>query len=189
MIKYVFFLFFPLILSAQTILILGDSISRGYYVEQNQSYAAILQQKLPQAEILNLSIGGLLAMVSHEALDNYLLIMDPKIKIDALIIALGINDAGHKIDTNLIFHGLNRTIELAKQKGIRVLLGIVDITSRQDPWYTFQFNSIYSNLANKYQLETFEFLNPQIYQFHAGDCIHLNVQGHRMIAENILSRF
>jgi acyl-CoA thioesterase-1 len=174
------------------ILFLGDSITAGLGVELENAYPALIadmfndkpEEKGIRVRITNGSISGSTTAGALSRLKWFL-----KVKPDILILALGANDGLRGLSTQEMSQNLERTIVLARQNGIRVILAGMQIPPNYGQAYSKAFREVFASLADRYDLSFIPFLlkdvagNPLLNQ---ADGIHPNRAGHKIIAETVL---
>lgn len=187
------FLFLPFIFSlsaeaaSKRLLILGDSLSEGYGVAREASYASLLEKKLKTAgkdwQVINASISGSTSASAVARLKWQL-----KNKPDLLILALGANDGLRGTAVAETKKNLEQALELAKKEGLKTILFGMRMPPNYGDKYTKDFEKMYADLAriNKVKLVPF-FLDgvagdPAMNQ---ADGIHPNEKGHQKLADNV----
>jgi len=170
------------------ILFLGDSITAGLGVELENAYPAVindmfndlLEENGMQVRITNGSISGSTTAGALSRLKWFL-----RGKPDILVLALGANDGLRGLSTLEMSQNLERTIILAMENDIRVILAGMEIPPNYGPAYSKAFREVFALLADKYDLSFIPFLlkgvagNPFLNQ---ADGIHPNRAGHKIIA-------
>ncbi len=172
---------------APVVLVLGDSLAAGHGLPLEQSYPALLQDKVRQAgfphQVTNAGVTGDTTAGGLERMDWLL-----RQKIDVLIIALGGNDMLRGVAPTTVKKNLQRIITKGQAAGVKVLLAGMLATQNLGPQYTTQFNAIYPSLAKQHQLAWIPFLlegvalNPE---FNQVDGIHPNAQGAMRVAQTV----
>ena len=132
---------------ANTLLILGDSLSAGYMMAAEQSWPVLLQQKWKEEKfpvtIINSSISGsttqdglarLPALLSHH-------------KPDWVLIELGANDGIRGFPPAVPYQTLKKTIQLIQQQGGKPLLMQIRIPRNYGAAYISKLEAIYPQLA------------------------------------------
>lgn len=170
------------------ILILGDSLSAGLGVEPEQAYPALIQDMLNQkglhhVKITNASISGSTTAGAFSRLKWFL-----KIKPDILFLALGANDGLRGLSTTLMIQNLEKTIVLAKQKGIRIIFTGMKLPPNYGSDYAGDFEAGFTFLAQKHHLRFIPFLLKNVAgkaSLNQADGVHPNAKGHKIIAETV----
>jgi acyl-CoA thioesterase-1 len=173
--------------SPKKILILGDSISDGYGVEADASYPVLLEKQLRtqdiQAQIVNGSISGSLSSSGPSRLKWQL-----KSKPDIVILQLGGNDALKGTPPQTIKENLRKTIQLAKQNQIQVLLAGMKIFQNYGTPYATSFEGIFSELSREEKIPLIPFILDGVggkKELNLPDGIHPNEKGHSIITQTV----
>jgi acyl-CoA thioesterase-1 len=174
--------------AGQTIVVVGDSLSSGYGLTAEQSWVAMLTERLESEaygyEVVNASIAGDTSAGGLARLPRLLETYEPAL----VVLELGGNDGlrGQPIET--VRANLARMIELSLERGAKVLLAGMQIPPNYGPAYTSQFEAVYADLAKQYGVRLVEFLlegvalHPQLMQ---PDNIHPNAAGQKVVFENV----
>jgi len=173
------------VLAAQSILLLGDSISASYGMKQEQGWVYILNQQLSKNKapykITNASISG---ETTSGGLSRLAGILANK-KVDHLIIELGGNDGLRGYSPKAIKNNLLQMIDIAQDKNIPVSLIQIKITPNYGPRYNKMFEEIFEQVAFEKQVNLLPFfmaeiaINPELMQ---NDGIHPNAKAQPLIA-------
>ncbi len=144
--------------SPPTILVLGDSLSAAYGIEEQQGWVALLQKKLQTEhyphQVVNISISGDTTEGGLNRLPQALSQFQP----DILILALGANDGLRGTPLQRTRDNLTEMIHLAKQQNITVLLVGMALPPNYGPRYNQQFSKNYSEIAQQQQVAFVPFL-------------------------------
>ena len=169
------------------ILMLGDSLTAGYGLPSNLTIPKLLERKIksdyPNVSIIN---GGVSGDTSAGGLSRLDWLLGPSIK--AIIIELGANDGLRGINPSTTYSNLDQIIRKSKEFGLQVILTGMLAPPNLGPAYGDEFNRIYPDLAQKYDLIFFPFFldgvvaNPELNQ---EDGIHPNKYGVEVIAEKL----
>lgn len=178
---FVVLVFFCQLSQAQKLLILGDSLSAAYGMQQQQGWPYLLQQHTDW-QLINASISGETTAGGAARLPALLQQHQP----DAVLIELGGNDGlrGHAIAT--IESNLNEIITLVKQHKAAPVLMQIRIPPNYGPRYGQQFSGIYPQLAEKHQITLWPFFMDNIAidsDLMLGDGIHPNSEAQPLISE------
>jgi acyl-CoA thioesterase-1 len=172
--------------TAQNILVFGDSLSAGYGIAREASWANLLQQKLRQNDqqylVVNASISGETTAGGLRRLGKALLEHQPNI----VIIELGANDGLRGSPIGETEKNLKIMIEQSISAKAKVLLVGIQIPPNYGLEYAKQFQALYPMLAKKYKLALVPFMLKGISpdQFQA-DNLHPNAQAQPRILSNI----
>lgn len=187
---FILFWYLPSQLVAETrILFLGDSITAGFGVDKDKAYpalvdAALHKKGLRDIRIINAGISGSTTASALSRLKWY-----SRIQPHILILALGGNDGLRGISIQSMETNLDRSIQYALQKGMKVILAGMQIPPNYGANYTTAFRNVFSKLAAQYPITFMPFLlkdvggNPEL---NLPDGIHPTPEGHRLISDNIM---
>ena len=175
---------------ANTILVIGDSISSAYGMPVNQGWVALLQKRLQSEQlpykVVNLSISGDTSANALNRLPQTLEQHQPHI----LLLEIGGNDGLRGLSLAQMQQNMESMIDLATSNEIQVMLLGIQLPPNYGSHYTDQFNDIYRQLASQYQLTLLPSIvegvggNPQLMQ---ADGIHPNAKAQPMMLELVWS--
>ncbi|MDX3772899.1 arylesterase [Chromatiaceae bacterium AAb-1] len=165
--------------TAHTLLILGDSLSAGYGMQQQQGWVHLLQQQLTKEQspvtLINASISGETTGGALARLPALLKQHQP----DTVLVELGGNDGLRGFSPDLINNNLSRIIELIQQHNATAVLMQIRIPPNYGPRYLEKFSAIYPELAQQHQITLWPFFMEQIAtnpDLMLPDGIHPNVE-------------
>jgi acyl-CoA thioesterase-1 len=174
----------PSALAAKKLVLLGDSLTEGYGVAREKSYAYLLQQKFgAQVQIVNASISG-----STSASAPSRMKWQMKEKPDALLLALGANDGLRGLPVKTLEDNLSQAIEIAQKEGVKVILGGMYLPPNYGADYGQKFKEVFKRLASKYKTPFIPFMLEGVAghpEFNQADGIHPNEKGQAMVAETV----
>lgn len=185
--RNIFFLVFIFISQsalAQKLLILGDSLSAAYGMQQQQGWVHLLQQKTSW-QLINASISGETTAGGLARLPALLELHQP----DAVLIELGGNDGLRGFALNTVTANLNEIITLVQQNNVTPVLMQIRIPPNYGPRYGQQFSKIYPELAEKHQIALWPFFMDEIAikpELMLADGIHPNVEAQTQIRDTVL---
>jgi acyl-CoA thioesterase I len=170
-----------------TIVAVGDSLTAGLGVNEEEAYPAQLEKKLRAAgydwKVVNAGISG---ETSSGTLSRINWVM--KLRPDIVILETGANDGLRGIDPAVTRKNIDETIRILKQQNVTVVLAGMQMVRNLGPEFTKGFADIYPSLARKHGL----ILVPFFLQGVAGDPslnrpdgIHPTAEGYRIIMERI----
>jgi len=172
---------------APVILCLGDSLTAGFGLPEEQSYPALLQARLDargyRYRVVNAGVSGDTSAGGLARMD-WLLRTFP----DIVIVALGGNDGLRGLSPAALKENLARIIERARGVGARVVLAGMRMPANLGADYTRRFAAVYPVLAREYDVPLIPFLlegvaaDPALNQL---DMIHPNAKGTRIVMENV----
>ncbi|WP_420938956.1 arylesterase [Aeromonas veronii] len=147
---------------AQTLLVLGDSLSAGYQMQVEQSWPALLNQKWQEEggkhTLLNASISG---ETTQGALTRLPALLKEH-KPDWLLIELGGNDGLRGFAPTITRQNLASMIALAKEQQTRVVLTQIQLPRNYGARYLRQFEQIFPELAQANDLPLLPFFMDDI---------------------------
>ncbi|HDO1327717.1 TPA: arylesterase [Aeromonas veronii] len=147
---------------AQTLLVLGDSLSAGYQMQVEQSWPALLNQKWQEEggkhTLLNASISGETTQGALARLPALL----KEHKPDWLLIELGGNDGLRGFAPTITRQNLASMIALAKERQTRVVLTQIQLPRNYGARYLRQFEQIFPELAQANDLPLLPFFMDDI---------------------------
>lgn len=133
----------------QKILVWGDSLSAAYGIPKEKGWVNLMREKLgDEFEITNGSISGETTRGGLTRLPNALKKNTP----DYLILELGANDGLRGLPPSVTKNNLIKMIERAQQSNTKVILLGMKIPPNYGTAYANKFESIFSDLADKYKL-------------------------------------
>jgi acyl-CoA thioesterase-1 len=173
--------------SKGTIVAVGDSLTAGLGVNEEQAYPAQLEKKLRAAgydwKVINAGISG---ETSSGTLSRINWVM--KLRPDIVILETGANDGLRGIDPAVTRMNIDKTISILKQQNVTVVLAGMQMVRNLGPEFTKRFADIYPSLAKKHSLILVPFFlqgvagNPSLNQ---PDGIHPTAEGYRIITERV----
>lgn len=131
------------------IMIIGDSLSAGYGLEQEQAWVYLLQNKYKQEqsdiEIINTAISG-------QTTDNALLKIDAWLQTHNpthVLIELGGNDGIRGFPVKILAKNLTTLVEKSQASGAEVAVMAIQIPPNLGPRYTKMFADTYKKVTDK----------------------------------------
>ena len=176
--------------SETVIVALGDSLTAGYGLPQDQSFPAQLESALKArghtVRVVNAGVSGDTATAGLQRLDWA--IPDDA---DVVIVELGANDALQGLPPEGTKAALAKIIEKIQAKGLPVLLAGMEAPRNLGKDYVAAFGAMYPDLAAQYDVILYPFflegaaLNDNLM---LKDGIHPNGKGVAVIVENMLPK-
>lgn len=170
------------------VIFLGDSLTAGLGLAENQAYPALLDRKLDEAgspvRVLNAGVSGDTTAGGLSRLD-WLLSQKPEV----LVVGLGANDGLRALPVEETEKNLREIVRRAQAAGARVLLLGMQIPPNYGPEYTTAFAEMYPRIAKELDVPLVPFLLEKvggIRELNLEDGIHPNAQGQEILAENVL---
>lgn len=144
--------------AAQTILIVGDSLSAGYGIDKTKSWPTLLSAQFSknrqQVTIVNESISGETAAGAARRIDALLEQYQPSV----VIIELGANDGLKGTPIARIKQNLSRIIDSAKKTYASVLLIGMQLPPNYGERYSLAFHQLFGDLAKAKDIALVPFL-------------------------------
>ncbi len=170
-----------------TVLIFGDSLSAGYGIDVDQSWATLLQSRLESVgyehRVVNASISGETTEGGAARIDSALSEFSPEL----IILELGGNDGLRGFPPQRMKGNLEKIVARAKASGASVVLLGIRIPTNYGTRYTQAFEAVYRDVANDFDIEWIEFfmegvaLNDELLQ---EDRIHPNAAAQPILLDN-----
>lgn len=181
----------PLSLRAETVLVLGDSLSAAYRMPVEQGWVSLLQQRLvsdmPGYQVVNASISGETSQGGLSRLPGLLQQHRP----DLVVIELGANDGLRGTPPARLRQNLRTLIELSQQAGAQVMLLGIRLPPNYGPAYNAQFEVIFSELSAEMKVGLVPFfmarvaLKPALMQ---SDGLHPNARAQPVLLDTVWPR-
>jgi acyl-CoA thioesterase-1 len=137
---------------ADTILVVGDSLSAAYGMPVEKGWVRLLQRRLADNQyphtIVNASVSGDTTANALNRLPQAMTRHQPAI----VVLELGGNDGLRGLSLAEMKRNLAAMIELARQQDAEVLLIGVQLPPNYGPRYTEAFQAVYHDLAQEYDL-------------------------------------
>ena len=131
------------------ILLIGDSLSAGYGLEQAQAWVHLLQNKYIEK---NQPITVINTAISGQTTDNALLKINAWLKTHQpshVLIELGGNDGIRGFPVKLLQKHLSQLVTISQQHGAKVALMEIHIPPNLGPRYRQMFTDSYSKVAKQ----------------------------------------
>ena len=170
-----------------TVLIFGDSLSAGFGIDVDQSWATLLQERLAEQgyehRVVNASISGETTEGGAARINNALGTFKPEL----IILELGGNDGLRGFPPARIKENLETIVAEAKASGADVVLLGIRIPTNYGTRYTQAFEAVYAEVAESLSVKWIEFfmqgvaLNDELLQ---EDRIHPNVAAQPILLDN-----
>jgi len=145
-------------LRADTLLVVGDSLSAAHGIPQSEGWVSLLEEELKQRghplRVVNASISGETTSGGLSRLPRLLKDYQPEL----VLLELGANDGLRGTPLSVIEQNLRQMIELSQAAGAQVLLIGIRLPPNYGPQYTERFYQIYPELADEYGLPLVPFL-------------------------------
>ena len=144
--------------STQTIVVLGDSLSAGYGIPQNQGWVSLLQTRISQQklhyQVVNVSISGETTSGGLARFSEMLTTYKPSI----VILELGANDGLRGLPVSDMRSNLNNMILQAKATKTKLLLVGMKIPPNYGQKYSRDFSASYTIMTKQHKIKLVPFL-------------------------------
>ena len=168
-------------------LIFGDSLSAGYGIDVDQSWAALLQSRLQaqgyEHRVVNASISGETTEGGAARIESALASFDPAL----IILELGGNDGLRGFPPERMKTNLEKIIRTSKASGAAVVILGIRIPTNYGPRYRDAFEQVFRDMASTHEVPWIEFfmervaMNEELMQ---GDGIHPNAAAQPILLDN-----
>jgi acyl-CoA thioesterase-1 len=170
------------------VVVLGDSLTAGLGLAQSEAYPALVEQKMRAAgydwDVVNAGVSGDTTAAGLARADWAL--DQPNVRI--LVLELGANDGLRGLPVDAMKKNLASIIELAQSRHMAVLLAGMEAPPNFGSDYTVSFRQAYRDLAKQYKVTLLPFLLDKVAGnagLNQGDGIHPNLEGARIVADNV----
>ena len=167
------------------VLALWDSLTAGFGVDTEENFPSRLQVKIDNAglayKVVNAGVSGDTTAGGVRRI-NWLMKHKPQI----IILALGANDGLRGLSTDEMRSNLETMIRISQEHGVRVLLAGMKALPNYGKDYILKFESVYPELAKKYDLVYLPFLLEGVAgvrQYTRPDGLHPTGSGYKIIAD------
>jgi len=170
-----------------TVLIFGDSLSAGYGIEVDQSWATLLQARLNEQgyehRVINASISGETTEGGATRIESALTDFSPEL----IILELGGNDGLRGFPVARMRANLEKIVLRAKASGAAVVLLGIRIPTNYGQRYSAEFEAVFRQVSESLDVQWIEFfmdgiaLNEDLLQ---ADRIHPNAAAQPRLLDN-----
>jgi lysophospholipase L1-like esterase len=122
--------------SFPTAVCFGDSITRGAYLPEGESYPSVLRRLLPRARIVNAGIPGQTSAQGIARFERDVLSRQP----DIVIVIFGTNDSvltgpgAYRVSPENFSENMQQMIQLSRGRGCRTILGTL-LPIHEEPYF------------------------------------------------------
>ena len=146
------------VVSAKTILVVGDSLSAAYGIAPKQGWVQLLQQRLDQQypkqhKVVNASVSGETTSGALARLPKLLQTYQPQV----VVIELGGNDGLRGQPPQMIQNNLAQLIQLSQKNKATVLLFGMKIPPNYGTAYSAAFEKNYQVVSQQYKIKLLPF--------------------------------
>lgn len=177
----------------KTILFFGDSLTAGYGLSPEEAFPALIEKQLNKSSIrvrvVNAGLSGETSAGGLSRIDWVL-----RQPIDVFVLELGANDGLRGLPLKQTVANLQAIIDKvrAKQPDVKIVLAGMMVPPNLGQAYTEEFRNIYPDLSKKNNATLIPFLLEGVAgdeKLNQADGIHPNVEGHQIIAKNLVKVF
>lgn len=174
----------------KVILFYGDSLTAGYGLSTEEAFPAVIEKKLKQqgkpTKVVNAGLSGETSAGGLNRLDWVL-----KQPVDVFVLELGANDGFRGLPLDQTRKNLQSIIDkvIAKYPKAKIVIAGMLVPPNMGPDYTASFRKIFPELAKKNKATLIPFLLQDVAgneKLNIADGIHPNVEGHKIVADNVL---
>jgi acyl-CoA thioesterase-1 len=171
------------------IVFLGDSLTAGYGVGQEQAFPALISAKIRAGnfpfEVVNAGVSGDTSADGLRRIDWLL-----QQRIDMLVIALGANDGLRGLPVSALQANLQAIVDKTKAKnpGAQIVIAGMQMPPNLGADYGGKFQRVYADVAQKNNAILIPFLLEEVgghRDLNQADSIHPTAAGHRIMAETV----
>ncbi len=167
------------------VVFLGDSLTAGYGLAEEQAFPALLEARMRDAGIdlpvVNAGVSGDTTAGGLSRLDWIL-----RQRVGVLVVALGGNDGLRGVPVAETRRNLAQIVERAQAAGTRLVLAGMKLPVNYGPQYRREFEAIYPDLAKRYAVPFVPFLLDgvgSVARLNQADGIHPTAEGQRLVAD------
>jgi len=175
--------------NAKNILFYGNSLTAGYGVEPSEAFPALVQTKIDSLQlpyrVINAGLSGETTAGGLGRIDWIL-----RQRVDVFVLELGGNDGLRGIPLSSTASNLQAIIDKVRKKypEAKMVLAGMQVPPNMGKKYATAFREVFQQLAGKNNITLIPFLLEHvggIPSLNQGDGIHPNVEGHKIVANNV----
>jgi acyl-CoA thioesterase I len=175
------------VLSGSLIVFLGDSLTAGLGLDEDEAYPALLGKGLEEeglpVRVINAGVSGDTTAGGLSRID-WLLNQHP----DVVVVALGANDGLRGQPVEGVERNLREIVRRAQAAGARVLLAGMKMPPNYGPDYTSRFEGMYTAISKDMNVPLVPFLLEGVggdRRLNQADGIHPTAEGQEILAKNV----
>ena len=169
------------------IVAMGDSLTAGFGVAEEEAYPAQLERKLRAAgypfRVINAGVSGETSSGARTRTE-WMLTLKP----DIVILETGANDGLRGIDTTLTHQNIEAIVQTLTDRKVVVVLAGMQMVRNLGEAYTTAFAQMYPAVAKKHGLILVPFFLTGVAgdrTLNQSDGIHPTAEGHRIVVDNL----
>lgn len=179
--------------SKKTILFFGNSLTAGYGLEPTEAFPALIQYRIDSLGLnyttVNAGVSGETSAGGKGRIDWIL-----KTPVAVFVLELGANDGLRGIPVTETRKNLQAIIDKvrAKYPQAKLVLAGMQVPPNMGALYSTDFRNVFTDLAKENNMELIPFLLEGVggvRSLNQADGIHPNVEGARIVAENVWKVF
>lgn len=173
----------------KTILFFGNSLTAGYGLEPEQSFPALIQNKIDSLnlpyKVVNAGLSGDTSAGGKSRIEWLL-----KQPVDVFVLELGANDGLRGIPVTETTANLQSIVDQVKAKypNAKMVMTGMQVPPNMGGVYASQFTQIFKNIADKNNMAYVPFLLEKVggvAELNQSDGIHPTAEGQVILAENV----
>jgi acyl-CoA thioesterase I len=175
---------------ALTVVFLGDSLTAGLGLDEDQAYPAVIERELRKegmpVRVINAGVSGDTTAGGLSRL-SWLLGQHP----DVVVVGLGANDGLRALPVEESEKNLREIVRRTQAAGVRVLLLGMRMPPNYGPDYIARFEAMYPRIAGELGVPLVPFLLEDVggvSSLNQADGIHPTAEGQEILAKNVLSQ-
>lgn len=173
---------------AGTIVAMGDSLTAGLRVDEEDAYPAQLARRLEADgytyRVVNAGVSGETSSGAWSRIEWVL----ESLKPDIVILETGANDGLRGLDPDLIQSNLDQLVGLLRERDIVVVLAGMRMLPNLGPAYTREFSQVYPRIAGKHDIILIPFFLEGVAgrdDLNQADKLHPTAEGYTRIVDTI----
>ena len=174
----------------KTIIFFGDSITAGYGLDPKSAYPEVVKGRLLKenmdVNVINAGLSG--ETTAGGATRISWILRQP---VDIFVLELGGNDGLRGLPLEQTEKNIQLIIDKVKAKNpkVKIVVAGMQVPPNLGEEYTTKFKNIFPRIVSKNKATLIPFLLQGVAgdeKLNLADGIHPNVEGHRIVAENVL---
>ena len=177
------------VVSSQTIIFFGDSLTAGYQLDPQEAFPARIQEIIDSLQLgYKVINAGLSGETTTGGLNRINWILNQK--ADVFVLELGANDGLRGIPLSETKQNLQAMIDTVRSRNAKteIILAGMQIPPNLGQDYTEEFRQLFTDLAADNNIPLIPFLLEGVAgipELNLADGIHPTPEGHRIVASNV----